>query len=148
MADDPPVGNDPGRMKGRPMSTHKLQTVFVRFDREIPDLGLCSGYYELEGEVAYELNQDRIEFVDIDIVVRLLPQDPGSEDTHIWEWKSSGAEDSQQSRKDLERAREILENSFSDDDHSKCPPTLAEKIRQEIEEDDFDVNYVLRQFER
>ena len=136
-------------MKGTTMPRYTLQPVFENLTREIPSLGLSSGYYEVEGEIDWSIDGDRIEFENLEIFVRLLPEDPENEDGFIWEWSSSVVhEDRQQNHRDYKRALEILETFQDDDDKSKLRLTLAEKIREDIEADDPDVNYILRMADR
>jgi hypothetical protein len=131
------------------MPRYTLDTTFEQLNREIPSLGLSSGYYEVEGEIDWNIDGDSIEFVDIEITVRLLPEDPENENGFIWEWSSGVVhEDKDQNRRDHHRALEILE-SFGDADAKKAREgyTIADMIREEIEADNPDVNYVLRQYE-
>lgn len=125
---------------------YELQTTFDRLTREIPSLGLSSGQYQIEGEIGWDLCGDRIEFDEISIVLRLLPEDPEDEEGYIWEWRSDVVhKDRIQNKRDYDRAVEILD-TFQDADNIKfgVKPTIAEMIRSEIESEDPDVNFILR----
>ena len=131
--------------------TYELQTTFGRLTREIPDLGLCSGYYAIEGSVEWSMDEGVIHFDGVDIVVTLLPEDDEEEsDLIVWEWRSDVVHaDKMQNTRDQRRALEILE-TFGDADAGKARQgyTIADMIRESIESDDPDVNYVLRMADR